>query len=145
MRFSYIKRTQPILFMGVLGATSLILLINVDPSRAIEPSHAGNYYKPTTLCTKSVPEPYPFVGISALGILGGGYLLRQRMRKKVDDFNNNSCLSINPYTPNHQQPQKISFIYADEESQENYYPLSASLELQLIDPTEIISNNQLQI
>ncbi|MEJ6488080.1 hypothetical protein N0Y54_43880 [Nostoc punctiforme UO1] len=124
MRFSNMKIAQPILFVGALGITSLIWLINVEPSRA----SVANYYKPSTPCKTSVPEPYPFVGILALGILGGGYLLRQRLSKKVADLNN-------------QQPRKLPFIQSDKRSEENYHPLSYSLELQLIDPTEIIYNN----
>ncbi|MBD2593200.1 hypothetical protein H6G74_02510 [Nostoc spongiaeforme FACHB-130] len=131
MKYSQTKITKAVLFSGGLGVMSFILLINV------EHSIAANYYKPSPLCKTSVPEPYPLISVLALGILGGGYLIKQRMRKKVNDFDN-SYSSINTYTQNHQQPQPIPFINSDEESEENYYPLSASLKLQLIDPTEIL-------
>ncbi|MEH1941590.1 MAG: hypothetical protein V7L01_15420 [Nostoc sp.] len=121
MEFSHLKITRTVLFASVLGVTSLIWLINVEPSRA------GNYYKPSALCKTSVPEPYPFIGILAFGILGGGYLLKQRLRKKVDGLNNNTCPPINTF-----------HTLNNEQSEENYHSLSPSLEFQLIDPTEII-------
>lgn len=77
MRFYQIKTIKNHLFAGVLGVTSLIWLINVEPVRAT------NYYKPSSHCKASVPEPYPFISILAFGILGGGYLLKQRLRKKL--------------------------------------------------------------
>ncbi|MEH2073793.1 MAG: hypothetical protein V7K57_05290 [Nostoc sp.] len=133
MKFSRLKITKTVLIASVLGVTSLIWLINVEPSRA------ANSYNPSTPCTTSVPEPSPFIGILAFGILGGGYLLKQRLRKKVDDLNNNSCLPMNDfYTSNNQQPRQIPLFHSDEQSEENYQSLSSSLELQLIDPTQII-------
>ncbi len=133
MRFYQLKITRTVLFLGVLGVTSLIWLINVDPA------HAVNYHKPSALCKTSVPEPYPFIGILAFGILGIGYLLKQRLIKKVDNLNNNSYPPINAlHTLNNQQLRQIPFIHSDEQNEENYHPLSPSLELQLIDPTEII-------
>ncbi|MBD2413122.1 hypothetical protein FACHB389_21120 [Nostoc calcicola FACHB-389] len=133
MKFSQLKLTRTVLFAGVLGVMSFIWLINIEPSRA------GNYYNSSTPCKTSIPEPYPFIGILALGILGGGYLLKQRLRKKVDDLNNNSYLSVNTFhTLNNQQSRQIPFIHSDKQSEQNYHGLSPSLEFQLIDPTEII-------
>ncbi|MEH2266494.1 hypothetical protein [Nostoc sp.] len=129
MKFSQLKITKAVLIASVLGVTSLIWLINVEPSRAANSS---------TPCQTSVPEPYPFIGVLAFGILGGGYLLKQRLRKKVDDLNNNSCLPTNDfYTSNNQQPRKIPLFLSDEQSEEKYQSLSSPLELQLIDPTQI--------
>ncbi|MEH1897619.1 MAG: hypothetical protein V7K94_20395 [Nostoc sp.] len=133
MKFSRLKITKTVLIASVLGVTSLIWLINVEPSRA------ANSYNPSTPCTTSVPEPSPFIGVLVFGILGGGCLLKQRLRKKVDDLNNNTCSSMNAfYTSNNQQPRQIPLLLSAEQSQENYQPLSSSLELQLIDPTQII-------
>lgn len=133
MKFSQLKITRTVLFASVFGVTSLIWLINVEPVRAT------NYYKPSSHCKTSVPEPYPFISILAFGILGGGYLLKQRLRKKVEDLNNNSCSIINTGdTLNNQQPRQIPFIHSDEKNEENYHPFSSPLELQIIDPTEII-------
>ncbi|OYD87544.1 hypothetical protein CDG77_28810 [Nostoc sp. 'Peltigera membranacea cyanobiont' 213] len=133
MKFSQLKITKAVLIAGVLGVTSLLCLINV------EPSSAANYYNPSSPCKTSVPEPSPFIGVLVFGILGGGCLLKQRLRKKVDDLNNNTCSSMNAfYTSNNQQPRQIPLLLSDEQSEGNYQPLSSSLELQLIDPTEII-------
>lgn len=133
MKFSQLKITRTVLFASVFGVTSLIWLINVEPVRAT------NYYKPSSHCKTSVPEPYPFISILAFGILGGGYLLKQRLRKKVEDLNHNSSLEINNFdTLNNQQPPQIPFIHSDNKNEEHYYPISSSLKLQLIDPMEII-------
>ncbi|MBW4677988.1 MAG: hypothetical protein KME52_29555 [Desmonostoc geniculatum HA4340-LM1] len=115
MKFSQLKITRTVLFTGVLGVMSFIWLINIEPSRA------GNYYNSSTPCKTSVPEPYPFIGILALGILCGGYLLKQRLRKKVDDLNNNVYLSVNTFhTLNNQQSRQIPFIHSDKQSEENF-------------------------
>ena len=136
MKVSNIKIAKPVLFASALGVISLSFIL-IDAKSSL----AGGYFNQSyTRCNKpvSVPEPYPFVGILAFGIFGGGYLLKQRLRKKGDCLNNDSLLAINDFSiSNNQQSRQISFIEPVEKSEENYYHLSPSFELQLIDPTEI--------
>jgi hypothetical protein len=134
MKVSNLKIAKPVLFASALGVISLSFIL-IDAKSSL----AGGYFNQSyTRCHKpvSVPEPYPFVGILAFGILGGGYLLKQRLMKKGNCLNNN-LLSFNDFSlSNNQQSRQISFIEPVEQSEENYYHLSPSFELQLIDPTE---------
>ncbi len=136
MTVSNLKKSKIYLFAVALGAVSLgFILIDVKPSLAN--SFSTQYYKP---CNKSasVPEPYPFVGMLAFGILGGGYLLKQRLRKKGDSLNNNNLLPINHLSiSNNQESRQTAFIESVEKTEENPYDFSPSFELRLIDPTEI--------
>lgn len=105
MTSTKLKLFQNILFTGALGIMSLsYLLIDSKPSVAANQS-------PYT-CSKSVPEPNLIVGILTFSILGGGYLIKQRLREKGDCLNKNDLLSINDVSP--------------------------SLEFQIIDPTKVI-------
>lgn len=132
MKASNLKIARTVLFAGALGVMSMIFLIYTKPSPA-----ASFPDKSSTPCKASVPEPYPFMGILALGILGGGYLLKQRLRKKSDGLNNKGLVAINDCsTSDNQQLRQISFIPSGEQSEENTHYLSPVLELQLIDPTE---------
>ncbi|MGI2906248.1 hypothetical protein [Tolypothrix sp. VBCCA 56010] len=137
MKVPNLKIARTVLFASALGVISLTFIL-IDAKSSL----AGSYFNQSyTRCNKpvSVPEPYPFVGILAFGILGGGYLLKQRLRKKGDCLNNNGLLPIDDFSlSNNQQSRQISFIDSVEKSEENYYHLSPDFELQLIGPTEII-------
>lgn len=137
MKVPNLKIARTVLFASALGVISLSFIL-IDAKSSL----AGSYFNQSyTRCNKpvSVPEPYPFVGILAFGILGGGYLLKQRLRKKGDCLNNNGLLPIDDFSlSNNQQSRQISFIDSVEKSEENSYHLYPDLELQLIDPTEII-------
>ncbi|MFN6526125.1 hypothetical protein [Nostoc sp. ChiSLP03a] len=139
MKKSHIKIAHNVLLPIALGVISLILLIDVKPSQG-----ASSLDQSSTPCNKyaSVPEPYPFVGILAFGILGGGYLFKQRLRKKGARLNNDRLLPINDfYTSNNQQYRQLSFINSDEPSEDNLYRFCPSLELQLIEPMENIPSD----
>ncbi|MEH2268981.1 MAG: hypothetical protein V7K68_11180 [Nostoc sp.] len=139
MREFHIKIAHNVLLPIALGVISLILLIDVKPSQG-----ASSLDQSSTPCNKyaSVPEPYPFVGILAFGILAGGYLLKQRLRKKSDYLNNNGFLPINDFcTSNNQQSRQIPFINSDEQSEDKFYHFYPSFELQLIEPMENIPND----
>ncbi|NJN12716.1 MAG: hypothetical protein HC836_42175 [Richelia sp. RM2_1_2] len=100
-----LKLFQNLLFTGALGIMSLsYLLIDSKPSLAANQSPYP--------CSKSVPDPNPIVGVLSFSILGGGYLIKQRLREKGDCLNKNDLLPINDVSP--------------------------SLEFQIIDPTKVI-------
>ncbi|MTJ13479.1 PEP-CTERM sorting domain-containing protein [Anabaena sp. UHCC 0187] len=110
MKVCNLQIAKNVLLTSALGAISLISLIDVKPSFA-----GSSYYQSSLRCSKSVPEPSTFIGVLALGIFGGGYLLKQQMKKKGD-----FSTSIN---------QEFH------SGEENYHDISPSFELQLIDPT----------
>lgn len=99
-----LKKFRNTLFAGTLGIISLsTVLIDSKPSLAI----SNNCQKPVP-----IPDSYPLAGVLSFGILGGGYLLKQRLKKTGDCFDENDLL---PTSDN-----------------------STSLEFQIIDPTDII-------
>jgi hypothetical protein len=134
MKVSNRKTARTVLLASALGIISLSSIL-IDAKSSLASSHS---YNP---CTKSasVPEPYPFVGILAFGMLCGGYLLKQRLRKNGDCLNNNGLLPVNDFSiSNNPQSRQTPFIGSVEPSEENFSHPSPYGELQLIDPTEII-------
>lgn len=135
MRFTNLKFAITFLFAGVLGAIFMnFIFIDIKPSLAS--GFSAQIYKNCNK-TASIPEPYPFVGLLAFGMLGGGYLLKKRLIKKGDSLNDNTLLQTHDSSlSNNQQSQQISFINAVDQREENRCHISP-YELQLIKPTEI--------
>lgn len=68
-----------------------------------------------------------------MGILGCGYLLKQRMKNKSSHANNDVPLPINDdLISNNQQMQIIPFIEINEIDEENHHETYADVQMQLV-------------